>query len=348
MHRKIIIITVLSVMIVTSSVNAAFGAWEIERNDGTYNTLIDEKGLVLDQTSLPVYEGDEFIAPDNRRYKVVKVMDTTSYCKQVGTEDLSKIDGEDINLAGILGLTPVMGKNTGTIAIYHTHSDESYVPTDGTDSKRAHGGIFQVGRALRDRLKNTGIKVVQDTTPHDPHDPNAYYRSRRTASRLLRQGALALIDVHRDSAPPQRYQTKVNGQTVTRVKLVVGRQNPHMAANMAFAKRLKAYIDKNETALDGGIFIGRGNYNQDLTPRAMLIEVGADTNSRYQAQNGVKRFAAAIPKVLGVSSSTPASKPLSTTSSSRSDWTSVLWIIVAAAAIYGGYIFINRGKIGSK
>ncbi|MGE5415189.1 MAG: stage II sporulation protein P [Acidobacteriota bacterium] len=347
MLKKIIITTFLSVMMIGSCASVGLGAWEIERNDGKFNTLIDEKGQILDQTSLPVYEGDEFIAPDNRRYRVTKVSGTTSYCKQVGIEDLSKVDGEDINLAGILGLTPVMGKNTGTIAIYHTHSDESYVPTDGTDSKRGHGGIFQVGRALRDRLKNTGIKVVQDTTPHDPHDPNAYYRSRRTASRLLRQGALALIDVHRDSAPPQRYQSDVKGQSVTRVKLVVGRQNPHMAANLAFAKRLKAYVDKNEKGLDGGIFIGRGNYNQDLTPRAMLIEVGAETNSRYQAQNGVRIFASAIPKVLGVSSS-PARKPFSPTSSSRSDWTSVLWIIVAAAAIYGGYIFINRGKTGNK
>ena len=47
-----------------------------------------------------------------------------------------------------------------------------------------------------------------------------------------------------------------------------------------------------------GIYYGRGNYNQDLGPRTLLIEVGAHTNSRIRAERGAAMFATVLDRTL--------------------------------------------------
>lgn len=350
MIKRLIILSVLLTSIWSLGTGVALGAFEAERNDGGHFTLMDESGKVLTKTALPVYEDDEFITPDNRRFKVARVEGDTCHCTFAGNEKMPVINKTTTpKTSGIWGLMPVVARNRGTIGIYSTHSDESYVPSDGTDSINGRGGIYQVGKSLRDRLSSLGVNAILDKTTHNPHDVNAYNRSRRTASKLLRQGAVGLIDVHRDAVPADVYATKVDNKKVTKVKLVVGRQNPHLSSNMEFAKRIKAHLDKEHPGLSAGIFMGKGSYNQDLSPRAILVEVGSDTNIKNQAEKGVELFADAVPEVFGVEGAAQGTDktPLvnvSATGNQRSDWTAVIWILVGIAAIYGAYIAINKSK----
>ena len=69
-----------------------------------------------------------------------------------------------------------------------------------------------------------------------------------------------------------------------------------MQANMDFAKQMKAYYDEVQPGLIKGIFKAKGNYNQDLGPRTILIEVGTHTNSAEQAKS-----AAVLPPIYLVS-----------------------------------------------
>ena len=231
-----------------------------------------------------VNTGDEYITPTNQRFKVIRLqgirlivgMLVRRRCRRQGRCSEPETSGRERcrqrhrEDRPSLSITPI--------------PDESYVPSDGTESKRGDGGIFDVGETLKNKLQAMGINAIHDTTPHDPHDPNAYYRSRRTAAKLLKQGPVLLVDVHRDSVPPEVYATNVEGTEATKVKLVVGRQNSNMSTNLELAKRLKAHMDEVSPGLSGGIFMGKGNYNQDLTPRSILVEVGADTNSKTDAE----------------------------------------------------------------
>ncbi|NLV15928.1 MAG: stage II sporulation protein P [Syntrophomonadaceae bacterium] len=349
MYKKSLTLAVFLTCLLWLQGSVALGAYELERTDGGYYTLIDKEGNVLTKTAHQVYEGDEFITSDNLRYKVTDINGDDCSCKYVGREQMPVIEEKPSEATGILGLTPVVARNQGTVGIYSTHSDESYVPTDGTESVDGRGGIYQVGEKLRERLSSMGINVILDKTVHNPHDINAYSRSRRTASSLMRRGALVLIDVHRDAVPADVYQTTVEGQKVTKIKLVVGQQNPHMSANMEFAKKVKAVLDEKYPGLSGGIFVGKGNYNQDLTPRALLIEVGTHTNAKDQAQNGVKLFADTIPTVMGMEDNTDGVKgtPIANIGSGGgqgSDWSALIWILLGVAVIYGVYVAINRSK----
>lgn len=321
-----------------------FGGFEIERTDGGYYTVLDENHQVIHRTAHRLYRGDEYITADNLRYRIIRVKGDYAYARLVGKEKETKL--ATYNTSDLVQGQVFPGRARGqrnAIAIYHTHSDESYVPTDGTDSIYARGGIFKVGDVFAEKLRSMGFNVLHSLRPHDPHDANAYYRSRRTAAQLLQKQPLALIDVHRDAVPADVYGTRIKGQPVTRVKIVVGRENPRISANLQFAKELKAAVDRIHPGLIAGILISRGNFNQDLAPRSVLIEVGAHTNSREAAQRGVALFAEALPRVFGITGVRPEVGPPAPPTN-RGDWRALFWGTLIVGGAIAGFLYLNAGS----
>lgn len=324
----------------------SLGKWEGELKPGEYISLIDENGREIDQTGREVFIGDEIIHEDNNRYKVVRVdaNKKEAICELVGRENIAW--KEEWDQIPVLELAEGKGK----VGIYMTHTAESYVPTEGTDSKPGDGGIIKVGNTLAQNLKNKGINSEISFNKHDPHDANAYHRSRKTAVQLLKTNPVALIDVHRDGVPdPNFYKTTIKGKQGTKIRLVVGRQNPHMSANLEFAKQIKAYYDKTYPGLIKGIFMAKGNYNQDLAPRSILLEVGTHTNSRQAAENGAALFADGIPKLLGISTAQgPRQGPgtgQTPTSPGRGTGSSLLWLLAFVVIGGGAFLFISTGSL---
>lgn len=330
--------------------------WENELKVGEYVTIVDDKtGEVIEKMSRTVYEGDSLITENNKEYKITSVSGNRAEAQLIGEAEgvVWKPEwDEEIAAVEAANEIPVQSSDKAQIGMYFTHSDESYIPTDGSESIPGKGGIMKVGTALADALKKNGVSVALDKTPHEPHDSSAYNRSRRTAAQLLKKQPVALIDVHRDGVPdPDFYKDNIEGKDITKVRLVVGRQNPHMATNLEFAKKVKAYIDKEKPGLIKGIFLAKGNYNQDIGPRAMLIEVGTHTNSRFFAENGAQLFAEALPKVLNLKTAgqggggatvNPAGE---SPEESKSAWTSLAWILGIVLVGAAVFLFISTGSI---
>lgn len=304
-----------------------------------YSVLVDDQGRVLDMMARRVYLNDEFIAADNWRYRVVRIEGNKAICRKLRLEQLSLTDEEVVALAATD--MPSQAKGKQTVGIYYTHDGESYLPTDGSENIPGDGGILRVGSIFAERLRGLGLNIVDDKNSHAPHDDAAYRRSRRTAVSLLKQGAAAIFDIHRDGVPdPDFYRQVINNQNVTKVRLVVGRLNQNMNSNLDYAKRIKAAADKRYPGIIQGIFIGSGSYNQDLSPRAMLLEVGTHTNYRAEAERGIKLFADIIPPVLSV-----AGRPATArTASTSADWTSVLLIMLAFVIGGGAYLVMSAGS----
>ncbi len=315
-----------------------------EAAQGKYYTLVDENNKIIHLTSTRVYVGDEYISSDNSRYKVMTVSSYQARCQYMGKEKMPVIQNNEYKQSWVFAMKNIVtSKGKPTIAVYHTHSDESYVPSDGKESIPGNGGIYDVGRVFAQRLKDQGFDVQYSENNHNPHDVNAYNRSRRTAVSLIRKSAPdAVIDVHRDAVPAEQYKTEVKGQPVTKVKLVVGRSNPNMKTNLEFAKKMKSVMDQKEPGLSNGIYMGKGDYNQDLSPRAMLVEVGAHTNSKEEAEKGIKLLADTMPTVLGANvSGGAAKKPLTDNQGSGTVIIVMLVVVIAGA---GGYYWLNRGS----
>lgn len=327
-------------------------SYETEAEEGKYFQLLDESKQVITSTALPVHVGDEFWAADNKHYRVTKVNKYTATCKYLGTDKIAWLDEWDLIPASADITVQAKNNQNNVVGVYHTHADESYVPTDGKSSERGNGGILKVGDAFTNSLEKNGLTVYHDKTPHDPHDAGAYQRSRRTAVRLLKNQPAIMFDVHRDAVPADVYKNEINGQPVTKIKLVVGRQNQTKQANLEFAKTMKAAMDKTHSGLFEGIFLAKGNYNQDLGPRMMLIEAGSHENSRKDAERGVALLADTVPKVLGIyqnKGAQPQGEQIAapgTTRNKSGSWPAIWWLLGIVVVGGGLYLVISTGSFG--
>jgi len=267
--------------------------------------ITDSSGRLISMACRGVVVGDAIINSEGQHYRVSRVRGNEALAEFVDMDRQFLSYNEYFSNMEV-PVAAMKGNGKNLVGIYHTHSDESYVPTDGKETIPFKGGIFQVGQTLVSKLRNANLNVSYDKTPHDPHDNNAYYRSRRTATKLMKQNPVALLDVHRDGIPDASYyEKKISNEDVTQLRLVVGRQNPHMNANLDFAKRMMAYANKVHPKIVKEIYMAKGNYNQDLMPTALLIEAGTHVNKKQEAENGVSLLADAIPTVLGAAGGPP-------------------------------------------
>lgn len=236
-------------------------------------SLVDENGALLTQICYEPEPGDQYIAGDNILYEVASVEGETAVVQAKGQIELP--DTSWLNAEAAL---PVSATGEKLMALYCTHSDESYEPTDGTYSDEERGSIYQVAHALADGLEDKGAAAEVSDALHYPHDAGAYRRSRQTAVQLLKSGPDALLDIHRDGIPdPDEYAVSIGGKNCSKVRLLVGRGNQNMEVNKAFALKIKAVADKVYPGLIKDIYMGKGTYNQDLAPHSILLECGTYT-----------------------------------------------------------------------
>lgn len=321
-----------------------FKSGQAYHEDGREYTIRDQDQKLISKMSRVVSAGDELITGEGKVYKINQVDGLRARAEYAGM-DKDFVAWQDFFNTQVLPVAGQDEKKNNRIAIYHTHSEECYVPTDGTESIPGGGGIYQVGSAMVAELKKKGVDVIHDTSNHSPRDNNAYYRSRRTATRLMGKNPIMMIDVHRDGIPdPDFYNQVVDGENVTQMRLVVGSQNPKMQSNKDFSKQIMAAVNERHPGLIKEIFIANGNYNQDLMSTAMLTEVGTYTNTREAAEKGAALFADALPDVLGIGKAGMEGISGNPNANAPSGW-STIGIIVAVLVLGGGaFLLISAGS----
>lgn len=289
LRNKIIIFTIFIIIFSISIVNAddwydGYGSY--------YKVYNIEDDTILFQIAREVSRGDKYISSDNKMYEITKVnkKDHTAYGKFIKEIEIPRMNKEAFAINKDNDELPTfkLAQNeveNRKVGIYATHSAESYMPSDGTESTEGGGGILKVANKLKENFENYGVEAIFDETLHEPHDAGAYKRSRRTAVQLIRDaGVYTLIDVHRDAVPAEEYLTEIEGKPATMVRLVVGRRNQNFPANEQLAIKIKGVADEMYPGLVKDIFYAKGDYNQDLTPRAILVEMGTYDHTRERAE----------------------------------------------------------------
>ncbi len=326
-------------------------------DDSIVTTVLDNQGQTVFSLCGSISEGDEYISQNNTLYRIKSAENGDLIAERIGMETMPDVSwlssGEAQAVFAEQAAVAAAAKNSSEakrlIAMYVTHSDESYVPTDGTQSIEGQGGIYDVAREFRDALQNLGIDVILDESTHLPHDSGAYRRSRQTAERLLKKRPDAIIDIHRDGIPDaEEYKVTLGGEDASQVRLLVGKANQNSAVNREFAKEIKAIADKQYPGLIKDIFIGKGTYNQDLSPNAILLEFGTHTISKERVLNSVDKMAHVVSTSL-YGTQTGSAKSEETVKNAQKKenkgaYTGILWLIGLGLLGAGVFAFAQTGS----
>ena len=313
---------------------------EAEEENEIYQ-LLDENGETVTWYAGAPDAGDEYVSGDNKHYRVIQVDSAAQKARMesLGTfalPDVSWLDEDS---------QPVSAAKKA-VAMYCTHSDESYESGDGKSSIEKRGGIYDVAEKLKAALEKKGVTVYYSDENHYPHDAGAYRRSRATAASLAEEGVDAIFDVHRDGIPDaSQYTSEVKGQEITKVRLLVGRQNQNADANKQFAAQIKAVADKLYPGLVKDIYMGKGSYNQDLQPHAVLLEFGTHKSDKNEVLASTTYMADVLNRALYGGVTGAAGKEKSPAKENSGGWTGIGWLAVFGIGGLFVYAFAASGSL---
>ena len=196
--------------------------------------------------------------------------------------------------------------------ILHTHGTESYEKTeDYTESSafRTRDGdynVVSVGEALAQALEAGGIKVVHDKTLYDyPSYNSSYSNARKGIKKALEENPSIsmVLDLHRDAVEKNgeqmRFVVDREDGTVARMMLVVGTdagglKHPDWPENMSLAVKLHARLEQLCPGICRPISFRKQRFNQDLSPGALIVEVGSTGTTRQEALAAAELLAEAV------------------------------------------------------
>ncbi len=262
-----------------TSQNNIVVAEETEKSENTkvdYNLPVMEKTTVTTETI-----SDRNLAENyNLEHSSVKIRNKTDY------ELTAEMLNPDVTI-----------ENPKNILIYHTHTCESYTPSENynytmtgnyrtTDSNY---NMIRVGGELSKYLTEKGFNVIHDGTYHDyPSYSGSYDRSFQTATNILYNNNIDLvIDLHRDAVgngDSYGPTVKINGQRVAQVMFVIGTnggglEHPNWVQNLKIAIKIQAKANEMYPGLFRPLILTNSRYNQHIAKGACIIEVGATANT---------------------------------------------------------------------
>lgn len=189
-------------------------------------------------------------------------------------------------------------KNSKTVLIYHTHTCESYTPSEKYNYTMSGNyrttdnnyNMVRVGNELKKYLEEKGFTVIHNTTCHDyPAYSGSYDRSYTTIQGVLNQNSNIglVLDLHRDAVGDGTSYgptVKVNGESIAQLMFVVGTnggglEHPNWTTNLKTAVKIQ---EKGNTMYQGlfrPMIVRNSRYNQHLAEGASIIEVGATGNT---------------------------------------------------------------------
>ena len=295
--KRLLLIVCLFVFALCFSFNFAFGEKTFADSSKKYFTVYkdSDKKTVLFLKGDDVNVGDKYLSKDNKLYEISSVdeKEKIAIATFLKDEKLPKY-----NVKSKQNNVQAKAASKKKVGVYHTHNDESYFTPDGVDSVYGKGGIHDVGKAFVSNLNKLNIETIYREDMHLPHNSGAYTRSQVTASALLNQGAQAIFDLHRDSTKRSEYLTTVNGEKMSSVRMVVGSSSANFEANKNFAYSIKAYADEVYPNFIKDVYFGKGNYNQQLSTKAMLFEMGCENIEKDLAVKSTEVLAKVVDVVL--------------------------------------------------
>jgi stage II sporulation protein P len=209
------------------------------------------------------------------------------------------------------------------VLIIHTHTSESFIPANADyydlnysfHTVDASKNITAAGTKIAEEIAKAGFAVIHDGTIHDsPVYTGAYTRSAETVKGILKEypSVKIILDIHRDAiefdgvpvaAVAQVKDPKGDARPTAQVMIISpaddGNWNvPNYMENFRFAAKLQSRLESDNPGLTRPVLFEYCNYNLNLAPGALLIEIGSHGNTLPQVLNASVLIGKSIGKLL--------------------------------------------------
>lgn len=271
-----------------------------KKSDSNNSNTEDEKIILASNSGIKT----EVVTPNpiaenaNVQYGNVKIKNQTTYNL---TEDI---------------LNPNIKIDNKNILIFHTHSCESYTPSEKYQYSQTGNyrttdknySVIRVGNELENYLKQYNINVIHDTSYHDyPSYTGSYTRSLQTVENILKTNQSdIIIDLHRDavgSRPDYAPTVKIGEDYAAQIMFVIGTNegglwHPNWQQNLKFAVKVQQKAEEMYPGLFKPIMLTKSRYNQHTGKFANIMEIGSTGNTLDQCLNSMKYLSAVLNEIL--------------------------------------------------
>lgn len=193
---------------------------------------------------------------------------------------------------------PIKQETTTTINkkvyIYNTHQQEQY-KEDKT--------VIDASVLLANTLSEKGIQVVYETNDmnlwlkENSLDYNySYHASNYYIKKAIEQyGDFDLIiDFHRDALPRESTYINIDNVSYAKLMFVIGGLSKNVEPIASLANTMENLVQSNKAGIVKSSMIREAYFNQDISPKMLLVEVGSENNSFDEVENSTKVLAQAI------------------------------------------------------
>ena len=292
------------------TLESSLGYYEVLAKEASDEAYIDEDGNLISAVEKSIEENEANRITINRE----KLMDYDYLVQNFYRIDrTTTISSDQLNAAELLAKDLTINTDAGgpVILIYHTHSQEGYADSDGTEAMTVVG----LGDYLATLLQEIyGIPVLHDKGQYDlPSRDSAYSKAEPAITQILKDNPSiqVVIDLHRDGvAEGTRLVSQVNGKDTAKIVFFNGLSrttangdisylpNPYIQDNLAFSLQMQLAAAELYPDFTRPIYLKGYRYNMHLCPKSLLVEVGAQTNTFAEAKNAMEPLAHLLAQVL--------------------------------------------------
>ena len=192
-------------------------------------------------------------------------------------------------------------KEDPLVYIYNTHQSEEYQGKT-FEAYNITPGVMMASYLFQDKLEKLEVNtiVLEDNIIDYMNLNNMKYSQSYKASRQFIEQTIKntpslklIIDLHRDSVSKDKATTIINNKSCAKISFVIGNEHDNYEQNLELSNKLNNMIKEKYPNLTRGVLIkgGKGNngiYNQDISPKQTLIEIGSQESTIDEVLNTIE------------------------------------------------------------
>lgn len=199
-------------------------------------------------------------------------------------------------------------KNSPIIYIYNTHDMEEYSSLNEIKLLGISENVVTASYMLQELLSSYGINsIVEEKSPtKEVKQNNLSYPSTYTFSynnaidaKNKNKSLEYFIDLHRDGVKKEYSTVQIQNKSYAKIMFVLGMDHENSEKNLELVSKLEEYLNNNYAGILRKTSIyDDSSYNQELSEKAFLVEMGGNENNLNEVFNSMKALANAIAWVI--------------------------------------------------